>query len=160
MGEALKKIEEDKQTSLQIPLLSSLLGLVTPESMESLVSSSTAGQRIPLTVIIEEMIQEAKVIPFPEKDKEKQEFLCWGDTCEFIPEGEDGSGKKGEVSTTVFIISEKKKLELADRKLKKGNIVKLYKKASKIVISKQTKDSDNDMDDIDDNGLLIDKKHF
>ncbi len=172
-----------------------ILGVVSPSKIHDIAGSATTAKRVPLVkLVLEEddfnqtkskLQDEAKgkLLKFKQKKsdddsseeengEEKQKFDKYGrkeKTKAKIkkddPKIEEKIGMDDDLTTTVFIMKEKQKLDKSQKKLKYQEIIQLYKDTTSVEISKSSNSKDNDTDKdkksnatMSSSGILVNKK--
>ena len=156
-------------------LMMNLMRILTPEEIGELTTKHEGDSRVALTALLEQDIgvrtgpqRPAKILPFSMRTKgpimagpECQDLL---NTLKVIKLEKE---KKNEVrfapdenaNTSYFILSEKERFQVNQKKLKGKEVMVLYRRASSVDLDLEKKNKDNLNRSII-SGVLVNKEQF
>lgn len=158
-------------------LMMNLMRILTPEEINELTTKHEGDSRVPLTLLLEEDIgvrtgapRPAKILPFSMRKKGQ---VMSGSDCQDLLNGlaiekldkdqtEDVERQFAfdeEGNTSYFILSQKERFKMNQKKLKGKEVMRLYHQASLVDIKLERKNKDN-LNRSTKSGVLVDKEQF
>ncbi|GEM_PF-6975008 len=163
MSNVAKKVKKEgveNQVAIEsLPLITELLNLITPQSLTRLISETGSGNRVPLISLFErkKTLDQAEETSRPARIVNENNFklIQGGDDQQVESEIED-------LSTSEFILFEKKKLKKLSMMIMKGKSKKVYEDAAKIIVTKRDVNIEEEVEEIDiqGKGLIVNKNQY
>lgn len=158
-------------------LMMNLMRILTPEEINELTTKHEGDSRVPLTSLLEQDIgvrtghqRPAKILPFSMRKKDR---LMSGPECQDLLNSlpveklkkDDSEGEQRQFApdekgnTSYFILSEKERFKVNQKKLKGKEVMALYRQASLVDLNLERKNKDN-LNRSTKSGVLVNKEQF